>query len=838
MLLVAMGYNASSEGMVGSDWEINTNALAVSKGLYDELDDVNPTEPLNRDNAAQMLFNTCDAPMVEYKNGGVTIAPDGTISTNSGTATDVTKNNKDVTLFTDKFDMEDEEGYMVGVDYEDAEGDSAATYHYTIDTEHFDVTCTTAAHILNLESTEDGSYANLLGEKVKVLYKESNNKKEIFGIYSTSKKVVTGVLSDLGTDKNISTVKVDGTKYNTSKNTNDLPAYVFNHDTGKLTRESNKTVDQAKDDYAKPSTVKAVANSSSGKIDFLVVTPVSVREVTSLSSSTIRIKDKGSFDLEDDIITYDDIAKGDYVIFTEAKYTVTGKAEAKETEKVSGIVEAIKGDDVRIDGTWYKKGGSSMPKVNDDVELVIVGEYYYNSDTIDGDSSVDDLLFVSNAAKTNGLANRVEAEVVFADGTVETVQISKVDGKDANDVVGGSDNYQTANKIMKGGLYSYEVNSSGYYEVDYLTDDNKAGFDSFNKTETGTDLFNPYNGNTEDKIPRVTANGTKYHIDDNAVVFLKGNGEDAKVITGSELKDWDTKYGTTSFVLADKVNGNQTAKVVALYSTNTGDYPNSSGDSGYGYLVSDAYYVKEDGDHYAVVNIWDGEELLEDVRVESLYAYNNGSLESTTSNPNENNVKKYESGKFVSFSYLNNGNVNKMKAIDNAGLAIKGISTNKDGDTVLTVTDNVAADKTIIVDDDTKVVYVDTDAKEGAEDGEFTVATDVDKLSGSGSWYVKNIWSDTADGKVADAVFVDVNNVLASLKDKDDIKAADGKDFTISGSNIEIASGSSIAGNDVDATFFTGALEAKADKTTGNLASGDKVTVIAENGDTVTFTVK
>jgi len=770
MLLVAMGYNASSEGMVGSDWEINTNALAVSKGLYDELDNVNPTEPLNRDNAAQMLFNTCEAPMVEYKNGGVSIAPDGTISTNSGTATNMTdKNDDDVTLFTEKFDMEDEEGILVSVDYDEADGDAAATYTYTINTEE---NVDTSNDLLEFDSTEDGSYADLVGEKVKVLYKETNSKKEIFGIYSTSKKVVTGVLSDLGDNTNAAdTVKIDGTKYNTSKKTDDLPVYVFSKGELKQGGASNDaTVDGITAttsntyNYGKPSAVKAVANSSSGKIDYLIVTPVVVKKVTSLNSSKITINGK-SYDLEDDIITYDDIAKDDWVILTDGDYTVTGKAEAKETEKVSGTVDGVRTNgEVRIDGTWYKKGdNATAPKANDEVELVIVGEYYYSKDEISSGSTVDDLLFVTKAGRyASNMVNRVEAEVIFADGTIETVQISKVNDKNipekpangssdpdkATSTDRGTDYKSTSNTVVKGALYTYEVNNSGYYEIKCLEQDNNdLGFEKF-ESATATSSSKQFDPSAN--IPKVNS----YQIDDEAVVFIYNDDDDPDVITGAELKNWDdtAKFGTDSYVLADKVSGIMTAKVVALYDSAKVKYGSSTGDEGYGYLVSEPYYTK-DGDNYAVVDVWNGEELLEGVYVENF-----GDSKVT---PTDKNIKDYiEKGDFVSFSYLNNDNLSKMQKIG-AGLAMLGTTADKDGNTVLHVTDNTNAAFDLTINDDTKVIYVDTDAKEGVESGEFTQA---DEDEDNADKYVLNIWSDVnsaSTSKTAKVVFVDnVNNEI------------------------------------------------------------------------------
>ena len=65
MLLVALGYNATYENMVGASWAVATNVLANQNGLYDGLS-INPSEGLTRDNTAQMAYNALDARMVTY----------------------------------------------------------------------------------------------------------------------------------------------------------------------------------------------------------------------------------------------------------------------------------------------------------------------------------------------------------------------------------------------------------------------------------------------------------------------------------------------------------------------------------------------------------------------------------------------------------------------------------------------------------------------------------------------------------------------------------------------------------------------------------------------------
>ena len=59
MLLVAAGYDPAIEGLTGTDWEINTNALASKLGIFRNFKG-SVAEPLSRDNAALLIYNALD----------------------------------------------------------------------------------------------------------------------------------------------------------------------------------------------------------------------------------------------------------------------------------------------------------------------------------------------------------------------------------------------------------------------------------------------------------------------------------------------------------------------------------------------------------------------------------------------------------------------------------------------------------------------------------------------------------------------------------------------------------------------------------------------------------
>ena len=57
MLLTSFGYDAVENGMTGSDWEGGVEAAASEQDLYNGIGNINPSRPVSRDNACQMVFN-------------------------------------------------------------------------------------------------------------------------------------------------------------------------------------------------------------------------------------------------------------------------------------------------------------------------------------------------------------------------------------------------------------------------------------------------------------------------------------------------------------------------------------------------------------------------------------------------------------------------------------------------------------------------------------------------------------------------------------------------------------------------------------------------------------
>ena len=76
MLLVELGYDAKAEGMVGTDWAINTSKLMAGTKLMDGISG-SVNQVLTREKAAQMCLNALEAPTVEYTTKGSSIIVNG-----------------------------------------------------------------------------------------------------------------------------------------------------------------------------------------------------------------------------------------------------------------------------------------------------------------------------------------------------------------------------------------------------------------------------------------------------------------------------------------------------------------------------------------------------------------------------------------------------------------------------------------------------------------------------------------------------------------------------------------------------------------------------------------
>ena len=176
--------------------------------------------------------------------------------------------------------------------------------------------------------------------------------------------------------------------------------------------------------------------------------------------------------------------------------------------------------------------------------------------------------------------------------------------------------------------------------------------------------------------------------------------------------------------------------------------------------------------------------------------------------------------------------------------AVTGIYKESSTKTDLTVTSTgVEGNDILKMDEDTEVIYVNTDKKTGVSGGELQTATE----AAIDDTYIKNIIAYTdgafASGETAKVIFVDVANKLdGEYALAGSVTPATGTHITnVAAATFTITGTGTQAAN--EAAAWSGAMAAQVTHngvvvTTGTVAVGDVLTVVAEDGTTSNYTVK
>ena len=814
MLLVSLGYKSENESFGGPNWDTFVNMRASQKGLYEGLETLDTSAALTRDSAAQMVWNALQAYEVEYVTTLVTENGQLTTQVTVQDKIDIASKEK-ITLMEDKYEADTvEDGILLSVK-EDSKGT------YTI-------------------KTTEGTYTkvakdctDLLGQKVDVMVKINDNSK-VYGVYSTDDntvalKATAGQIDTLKTvDK---TIEVDGTKYNLD-NLNVVygDGYVHTDNTGKIETGSaiaTALVD-ASDNYQAntASTVYLVSNDGDSKIDVIVIIPAQVAKVNYVGADSITLGNGiGTID-EEDFSAYEGIAKGDYVLYTPENTSTAYVDTLAKVDVVSGTVDAIKGTDAKIGGTYYQQGTgcTDTPKVNDKVNAAVYGNRYYDLDAV-SEASVDDILFIVEAGKINsGVNSGVEATVLFADGTKKTIVIDEIyqpnnDEKsvaaenvailnaasNSNSITG----YQTGtNKyVYVGGLYTFDVDGDKYDITPVVNKQNDVGYDSvaMTKKATGTPayVFTNQDGDT----PRLL----NTRIDDNAVIFVTKNltkttGADAKVISGAELKAWDNDYGTVAQILCNTKNGVNTAMVGAIVSSGE-SYGSELGN--YGIITSAPETIKVDGSSYQSFNLWNGSEDVQ-------------TIAKTMNNAGKGDVISFETDG-------SEGDLPKIKEINTVsdmGAMLGAEANGSKFDVTITDTGAAADQDLYTADADTTILFISD--KAGVKGGSITdyaaMESSIDDV------YVQNVIYVADSDDNLDLIVIDVRGKLAMNSDLS-VKSSTTATVDLEKKTIEFPNGTTVNADAVKGCFDH--VLAVESLNTGNT----RYTVIATDGSEYTFDV-
>ena len=619
MLLVSLGYKSENEGFTGNAWATNVNVRAAQKGLYDGLEAMDTNAAITRDNAAQMVWNALQAYEVEYKTTLVTDSKGQLTSQITVQDKVVGSNNDKITLLEDKYEAWTDVGTLSNIDGEkltitmNSADVSASDY---VNKDKNDKATTGDVTFSDL----DKDYSALLGQKVKVLFKNGKTN-DVIGVYATDDNnvLINTTASKLDTVSGETKIKVDGTKYSVDTKTG-LSIWTISVDSkgnGKLTKSdavtSAKAIADAIDNINdNDMAVTVISNDNDSKVDVILVNQKSFVKLTTVNSSSVSYKAvqadmKGNvtgtavkLDLGNDTPElYKGYAKDDYAFVGADLYN--DNLVFTKAETVTGKCESFKDDSIKLNGTWYDyvlaKNSAYTAKSGKSYTAYVYGGYAYYLSGENGSSSDVDTLLVKTVGDYKKMDKGVETKVYFEDGkdaqviNVKTVVVPKA-GFDQDNYDKDADNNGTSCAVLTGDailagykatkegratqvltpdtLYAYEKDGSDYTLFVLDKDNYKCGDVKVLASAASV----KYNDKSE------TINGME--AEDSAPIYMTYSTDTYKVITGSALKGYKEMTGTgNSVVLADNDN------VIAAY-INRGDSGISSTDTLYG-VVKKSY---------------------------------------------------------------------------------------------------------------------------------------------------------------------------------------------------------------------------------------------------------
>ena len=604
MLLVTLGYNADKAGLVGINWASKTNALADENGL---LEDVNTsfTAACPRQYAAQLIYNAIDTPTVVWRDEAYT-------NVNVLGEDNQTVGEKYMNLVKDEARTGKHDNILVKVEKEDGRD----TYAVTVEGTDKDnkATSTTYTRVAK-------DYSDLMGQDVVVMFKKGDTSK-VFGVYAAedSKVITTGIVGDMESVSSDNKVKVAGTEYKLDADRDETAVYNFNSDvavkgTTVDTYVATKAAAHAANVAA--NTIKLIDNDGNGKADRVVVVPRSVNEVTYVGSSNFSLQGVGTIKFKDCESVYEGIAKDDYAVYTDKKYTASGDHIVEKAEKVSAEVKGTKGTkkgeyQVRVDDKWYYLT-SDMEQLESGTsyDLTVVGGVVFNADETEA-SSKDILAIVDVDDSLNSSFSKAsstqDVKAAFLDGTTKTITVEKLnnkdDGKDVADVKSGNQLWSGDKTHTSdiGKMYTFTTKSNGNYELKLLGNSkNKAGYKSIETKTTGA-------------VERNNRIAGKPVNDDATIIVIYGSDNDVKFITGKTVNGWSDSYtyGDSVIAATKDVNGINYVQVATIMADKK--YTGAGSDYQYGYLTATPYTTSAnpDGsnDKCTAFDIWNGTEVV------------------------------------------------------------------------------------------------------------------------------------------------------------------------------------------------------------------------------------
>ena len=592
MLLGALGYDAANEGYTGANWSINVAKQAISIGLNDGLKgEFNGVKAVNREEACLYAFNTLNATMVEYTNQTIVIA-NGTVKTDK-VAKDMENNARTETIKDDN-KMQFAEKYFTNLEKEPTSDDFGRP-----------------ANKWTYKNTEIGTYVDY-----------SLMVAEYVG--GVSGKEVYNKLGKTAVEKYDLTVTVDGNadkdvlKAIAKDNKDDLTGT----DTGVLTQVFVND-DEKEAAVVEINTYLGIADSDySAKKDEAQFTVWGLYKDDKTYKKTVvekgvaTTKESASFKVSGEDFDVSKVEEDDAYLFTVAGGEVQTFVPA-ETIKDTEITSFKKGSNVTVGGTKYEFNAAAyydkdvLKQYTDgtvtnlkDTTYNVYLDTYGNLIGLKEVDAIDNYVFITGADTNNSnLATKTtDANAIFLDGTSKIIEVSKTKGD-------GFDNTKISPVINE--WFTYTVDKNGVYTLKNIkskgyTTDLKVGQSSqgavteIDKKHVSLDgdgsTFKKVYGNADSiyltaSLKKVVTDGKRYAVIagvDNVTTGVKNasiktwNADQAKKDVDSKWDETTPDWGGASFgvytlfkdngyVIAAVVVGDDAASTKNLVYSHKGD---------------------------------------------------------------------------------------------------------------------------------------------------------------------------------------------------------------------------------------------------------------------------
>lgn len=573
MLLVALGYNAERENLVGESWSINAATLGIAAGLTSGMAGVQLNGYLTREQAAQMAFNAEKAIMVEYGSKTEVTTGDSTVVISGsrdemewiigGASNDGNIKNDGYVQFAEKYCSD-----LMGVSDSDAFYNPATTW--------------------NFKGADIGTYV----EKADLSYTSTVNYKDL------KKALPSAVVTNVN---NTYSYYVDGTStaFSATDLRNGTDLDIATTGNGVLTQVHYDYVPAAGSTPAHYNVIITSTNTyatkvviseknDDGKYDVDTTSPYDFESTTSFAENTI--------------VLYTWSAKTNAVESMKAAKSITGNTTAVKTNNAGTV-----GESFTMNGTTYEynlkfdvNDAGEQPKLTENAENVVayVDDYGYviRIDNAETESKYAVVLGYSNGWA--GTTSTRQVQLLLADGTVKNVDMKN------KTAAGASITWGTT--IAVGDIITYTVDSSNVYTATATTPAVANGEDG--SVPGNNKALKVTSGKSE-----IVVDGNTYYATNKTVFFLY-NGDSYSAYVGiNNVPSLETTNALDGYYV---VATSGTAQAVYMITDKNVETGVAGEKAAFIYKTgAEKYYDVKDVDTYYTVNaVVDGKATTLDVK--------------------------------------------------------------------------------------------------------------------------------------------------------------------------------------------------------------------------------